>query len=38
MHQVKMPPFAAWCFKVADMTDDGRPALRLCPWDDLTID
>jgi hypothetical protein len=35
MHQAQLPAFAAWCFDVAEFTADGRPALRLCPWDDL---
>jgi Protein of unknown function (DUF3102) len=35
MHQAKVPPLAAWCFDVSYATKDGRPALRLCPWDDL---
>jgi hypothetical protein len=34
-HQLKVPAIAAWCFDVADATDDGRPALRLCPYDEL---
>jgi Protein of unknown function (DUF3102) len=35
MHQADMPAIAAWCFDVAEVTEDSRPALRLCPWDDL---
>ena len=35
MHQAGLPWTAKWCFDVADMTENGRPALRLCPWDDL---
>jgi hypothetical protein len=35
MHQLKVPAIADWCFAVAESTKDGRPALRLCPWDEL---
>jgi hypothetical protein len=34
-HQLKVPIFADWCFDVAEYTADGRPALRLCPGDEL---
>jgi hypothetical protein len=34
-HQLKVPCIAAWCFDVAEHTADDRPALRLCPWDEL---
>jgi Protein of unknown function (DUF3102) len=33
MHQAKVPVWAQWCFSVTDA--DGRPPLRLCPWEDL---
>jgi Protein of unknown function (DUF3102) len=35
MHQVGLPWTVKWCFDVSDVTEDGRPALRLCPWDHL---
>jgi hypothetical protein len=34
-HQVGLPWTVDWCFSVADATENGRPAMRLCPWDDL---
>jgi hypothetical protein len=34
-HQAGLPWTVDWCFSVADSTKDGRPAMRLCPWDDL---
>jgi hypothetical protein len=34
-HLAKMPAIAEWCFDVAAFTKDQRPALRLCPWDEL---
>jgi hypothetical protein len=35
LHQAQVPAIAAWCFDIAEYTADDRPALRLCPWDDL---
>jgi len=35
MHQAGVPAIAAWCFDVSHVTEDNRPALRLCPWDEL---
>jgi hypothetical protein len=34
-HQVGLPWTVDWCFSITDATEDGRPALRLCPYDDL---
>jgi hypothetical protein len=34
-HQLKLPCIADWCFDVAEFTPDRRPALRICPWDEL---
>jgi hypothetical protein len=35
LHQLKVPAVTSWCFQVARMTVDGRPALGLCPWNEL---
>ncbi len=35
MHQADLPWTAAWCFDVSHATENGSPALRCCPWDDL---
>jgi hypothetical protein len=35
LRQLEVPTIASWCFQVARMTLDGRPALRLCPWNEL---
>jgi hypothetical protein len=34
-HRLKVPTIAEWCFDVAKFAPDGRPPLRLCPWDEL---
>jgi Protein of unknown function (DUF3102) len=34
-HQIGLPWAVDWCFSVSDATEDGRPPLRVCPWDDL---
>src|SRR5262249_38818802 len=34
-HQADIPVIADWCFSVADVMENGRPPLVLCPWDDL---
>jgi hypothetical protein len=35
LRQLKVPAIVSWCFQMARMTVDGRPALRLCPWNEL---
>jgi hypothetical protein len=35
LRQLRVPAIASWCFQMARMTANGRPALRLCPWNEL---